>query len=94
MSGERSYEVGIARGDQESAAIRAGIAASDKHPWQWGHYVERDDRGEWTPLIYEADSYEDALDVHLSHNRAAGGNGPFRNSRIVRRAVSPWEVVS
>jgi len=105
------YEVTRARGDQESQAIREGIAEATHHgdgPWEYGHYIERYDgpyvegrvpRGptadeDWTPLIYEAESAEDAEEMHRMHRLDAGLAGPFRRSRVVRRAVSPWEVVS
>jgi hypothetical protein len=105
------HEVTHARGDQESQAIREGIAEATNHdggPWEYGHYVERYDgpyvkgmvpRGptadeDWTPLIYEAVSLEDAEELHHLHRLDTGMTGPFRNSRVVRRAVSPWEVVA
>ena len=79
----------------------------DGGAWEYGHYVERYDgpymegrvpRGptadeDWTPLIYEATSAEDAEDMHRLHRHDTGMNAPFRRSRVVRRAVSPWEVV-
>lgn len=100
------YEVSRARGDQESRAIRERIeAATGSGPWEFGHYVERYDGpleggrmprrtvdDDWTPLIYEAQDLEDAEEVHARHRLDTGLTGPFRNSRIVRRAVSPWEV--
>ena len=72
---------------------------------EFGHYIERYDgpRDEgrtpkltsdedWTPLIYAGDSYEDVEEMHAQHRLDTGHPGPFRHSRILRRAVSPWEV--
>lgn len=102
------YEIEIAGGDQESRRIRDGIDEATNHgggPWEFGHYIERYDgpldegrmpkntsAADWTPLIYEAQSFEDAEELHHCHRLATGLTGPFRHSRIVRRAVSPWEV--
>jgi len=47
---------------------------------------------DWCPLIYEAQSFEDAQELHARHRLDTGLTGPFRHARIVRRAVSPWEV--
>lgn len=104
------YEVSRARGDQESRAIRERIEAATSHrtgPWEFGHYIERYEGplegghmprvtidNDWTPLIYEAQDLEDAEEEHARHRLDTGLTGPFRNSRIVRRAVSPWEVFS
>ena len=101
------YEVSRARGDQESRALRERIEDATSHdtgPWEFGHYIERyDGPGDagvvpsrtksehWTPLIYEAECLEDAEREHARHRIDMN---PFRNSRIVRRAVSPWEVFS
>lgn len=101
------YEVSRARGDQESCAIRERIEDATSHdtgPWEFGHYIERYDgpsdagvtpsrtkEEDWTPLIYEAQDLEDAERAHARHHLDVT---PFRNSRIVRRAVSPWEVFS
>lgn len=103
------HEVTSARGDQESQAIRRGIAEATAHrdgPWEYGHYIERYDGpfvngrvpgetldSDWTPLIYEGDSLEDAEGLHGRH-RSDTALTPYRRSRVVRRAVSPWEVVS
>lgn len=85
-----SYEVTHAHGDQENRELRAGLATNDRSPFQWGQYCERLDGDDWTPLVYEADSFEDALDMHLMTQRLS--SEVFRRSRVVRRAVSPWEV--
>lgn len=103
-----AYEASRAHGDQESQRIREGIERATSHdtgPWEFGHYIERYDgpldnghvpletaEEDWTPLIYEAQDLEDAEDVHAHHRFDGPLTGPFRNSRIVRRAVSPWEV--
>lgn len=102
------YEIEAACGDKESQRIREGIDNATGHdggPWEFGHYLERYDgpldngrmpkatsNRDWTPLIYEAESFEDAEGLHASHRLDTGLTGPFRHSRIVRRAVSPWEV--
>ena len=104
----REFEIEIASGDQESRHIRDGIDEATRHgggPWEFGHYIERYDgpldtgrmpkntsNEDWTPLIYEAESFEDAEDIHHRRHLDTGMTGPFRHSRIVRRAVSPWEV--
>lgn len=80
----------------------------DGGPWEYAHYIERYDgpfvegkmpQGptsdeDWTPLIYEATSAEDAEDLHRMHRHDTGMGSPFRRSRVVRRAVSPWEVMA
>lgn len=101
-------EAGPAHGDRESRHIREGIEEATNHdggPWEFGHYIERYDgpmdagrmpeetaEQDWTPLIYEAVSIEDAEEMHARLRFDTGTTGPFRHSRIVRRAVSPWEV--
>ena len=102
------FEVTSTRGDQDNQAIREGIVEATHHdggPWEYGNYVERYDgpciegqvpKGQtadedWTPLIYEAESAEDAEVTHQFHVRLGS---PFRRSRVVRRAVSPWEVAT
>lgn len=102
------HEVTPARDDKESRAIREGIEEATNHdggPWEYGYYVERYDGPyiegqvpagptadeDWTPLIYEATDREDAEEMH--HWTVEMGS-PFRRSRVVRRAVSPWEVVT
>lgn len=105
-----TYEVSRARGDQESRSIREGIeqaASHDTGSWEFGHYIERYDgpldnghmpretsEEDWTPLIYKAQDLEDAEDMHAMHRLDTPLTSPFRNPRIVRRAVSPWEVFS
>lgn len=98
----------IARGDQESRRIRDGIEEATNHdggPWEFGHYIERYDGpldegrtpkltsdADWTPLIYAGESLDDVEDMHARYRLDTGLTGPFRHSRILRRAVSPWEV--
>ena len=81
------------RGTSEAVQIRLGLEENDESPWEWGTYIERNDGGDWTPLVYGGHSYEDA---HESWRRdcdlATSAPGTFRNPRLVRRAVSPWEV--
>lgn len=88
------YEVVLARGDLESSLIRDGIkiACPDDGTWQFGHYVERLDRDDWTPLIYDADSLETAQKWASDASRDV--SGAYRHSRVVRRAIGPWEVVT
>lgn len=102
------HEASRARGDQESQRIREGIKEATNHdggPWEFGHYIERYDgplegghmpketnEQDWTPLIYEAESFEDAEESHTRHRFDTGMTEPFRHSRILRRAVSAWEV--
>ena len=101
------YESGPAHGDQESRAVRQGILEATNHegPWEFGHYIERYDGplengrmpketfdSDWTPLIYEAGTHEEAEESHARTRLDTGLTGPFRRSRVVRRAVSPWEV--
>ncbi|WP_336819801.1 hypothetical protein [Gordonia sp. MMO-8] len=71
-------------------------------PWEFGHYIERydgpasGDRSDdqlWTPLIYGEMTEAEALNLHTS-SYSEGPSSPFRRSRVVRRAVSPWEVQS
>lgn len=78
--------------DQEAQpAIDAGIieASADCGPREFGHYIERNDRGKWVPLIYGELTEDQALDFHLRHGH---DGGVFRNSRVVRREVTPWEI--
>ncbi|QIG58236.1 hypothetical protein SEA_SKOG_84 [Gordonia phage Skog] len=87
-------------------AVRRGIEVATHHegPFEFGHYIERFDGGEngdrnddslWTPIIYEADSLEDAVESRGSFAVDIGlGDSHYRRSEIVRRAVSPWEVFS
>ncbi|TEA09103.1 hypothetical protein [Mycobacteroides salmoniphilum] len=72
------------------------IATRPDGPFEWGEYVERfdgkdgDDHADdslWTPLIYGGKSEDEA--------RAAVERPetfPFRHHRVIRRAVSAWEV--
>lgn len=81
------------RGENEAMQVRLGLAENDESPWEWGTYIERNDRGNWTPHVYGGFSYEEAhqkwrLDCAL----VAREPDSWRNPRIVRRAVSPWEV--
>jgi hypothetical protein len=56
--------------------------------YQWGQYVERNDGDEgWTPLIYEGD--EKSVRDWFAADK---DSRIYRNSRIVRRAIGPWEV--
>lgn len=103
-----NYEIEAALGDRESRRVREGIKKATSHdggPWEFGHYVERYDgpldngrmpkltsAKDWTPLIYEAQSLEDAEECHARHRLDTGLTGPFRHSRVLRRFVSPWEV--
>ena len=90
--------------DQETQAIERGIEAATHPdgPWEWGHYIERFDGGDngdrsddslWTPLIYGEMTEDGARELH-DRDRYQGSrkSDPYRRSRVVRRAVSPWEV--
>ena len=78
--------------ESEAAQIRLGLEEWDESPWEWGVYVERDDKGDWTPVVYGGEaSFEDARERWIGF-LAATDTGLYRNPRIVRRAVSPWEV--
>ncbi|MFB9776137.1 hypothetical protein [Brevibacterium otitidis] len=81
--------------ESEAVQIRLGLEEWDESPWEWGVYVERNDgrRGKdaWTPLVYGGmESFEDAR--QRWRNFCGGPPHLYRNPRIVRRAVSPWEV--
>lgn len=82
--------------DQETRAIEAGIAdaTTPEGPWEFGHYIERNDHDSgWTPLIYGELTEEQAQEHHARHRYdGTRGDDVFRNSRVVRRAVSPWEL--
>lgn len=81
--------------DQETQQIEAGIAEATHPdgPWEFGHYIERRDGGQWTPLVYGEMTEQEAQAHHARHRLATGlGDEPFRRSRVVRRAVSPWEL--
>ena len=40
------------RGVSETMQIRLGLEENDESPWEWGTYIERNDGGDWTPLVY------------------------------------------
>lgn len=82
------------RGTSEAWQVKLGLAENDESPWEWGVYIERNDGGDWVPLVYGGHSYEDAYE-HLRQdcNMVTSTPGAFRNPRLVRRAVSPWEVM-
>ncbi|QDF18513.1 hypothetical protein SEA_PUPPER_26 [Gordonia phage Pupper] len=98
------FSVTRARGDQETRAIREGIlsATGMDGPFQFGQYVERFDGGQdgdrsddslWTPVIYEAEDFEHAQEMHDSQKMDIGlGDSAYRRSCVVRRGVLPWEV--
>lgn len=102
------FEIGEACRDRESRRIQWGVEGATHHftgPFEFGNYVERYDgplddgrmptntqEQDWTPLIYEAQDFEDAKELHDRNIRDDGPHSPYRYSRIVRRAVSPWEV--
>lgn len=82
------------RGESEAMQVRLGLEENDESPWEWGIYIERNDRDGWTPLVYGGFSHEDAKEQHRDNERlAASTPDHFRNPRLVRRAVSPWEVM-
>ena len=81
--------------ESEEVQIRLGLEEWDESPWEWGVYVERNDNSDgedyWIPVIYGGrESFEDARRSWL--NFCDGPLSLYRNPRIVRRAVSPWEV--
>lgn len=85
------------RGTNEAEQVKRGLAENDESPWEWGVYIERndgrDDRDGWTPLVYGGLSYEHAHESwRLDCNMVTRMPDRYRNPRIVRRAVSPWEV--
>lgn len=82
------------RGTSEAVQIRLGLKENDQSPWEYGVYVERCDDGDWTPLVYgEHWDYDEARVSWRSLARSAAAHpGHYRNPRIVRRAVGPWEV--
>jgi hypothetical protein len=56
---------------------------------EWGEYVERNDGGAWTPLVYTAGSEREVAEEW------ATGDKPdeyYRNARLVRRVVGDWKV--
>lgn len=85
------------RGTNEAEQVKLGLAENDENPWEWGVYIERNDgtvdRDDWTPLVYGGFSYEDAYE-HWRRDCDMVTRMPdrYRNPRLVRRAVSPWEV--
>ena len=85
------------RGTNEAEQVRLGLAENDKSPWEWGIYIERNDgrvdRPDWVPLVYGGFDYEDAYRRWRQKCDAVTSvPDHFRNPRLVRRAVSPWEV--
>ena len=75
-----------------SDQISFGLEEWDDSPWEWGVYVERDDKGDWTPLVHGGlGSFKEARERWL-RLLGATSTGCYRNPRVVRRAVSPWEV--
>ncbi|MCT1689888.1 hypothetical protein M3B11_02755 [Brevibacterium sp. p3-SID960] len=81
--------------ESEEVQIRLGLEEWDESPWEWGVYVERNDGSDgedcWVPLVYgEMVSFDDAR--QRWRNFCDATQGIYRNPRIVRRAVSPWEV--
>ena len=81
------------RGTNETEQVKLGLAENDESPWEWGLYIERNDQGDWTPLVYGGLSYEHAHESWLlDREMATRMPDRYRNPRIVRRAVSPREV--
>lgn len=81
------------RGTNEAEQVRLGLAENDESPWEWGIYIERCDSEGWVPLVYGEHTYESAYRRWRRQcNVAARMPDRVRNPRIVRRAVSPWEV--
>jgi hypothetical protein len=82
--------------DQETQEIEKGIAEATipDGPWEFGHYIERNDNDSgWIPLIYGGLTEGLAQELHARHRYdGTRGDDVFRNSRVVRRAVSPWEL--
>lgn len=81
-------------------SIKDGIAEATypEGPWEFGEYCERydgpadGDRSDdslWIPLIY-GEMTETEARQRVSEERMVPEF--IRNSRVVRRAVSPWEV--
>jgi len=75
------------------ANILEVAARNGEDRYQWGHYIERNDgrdgKSDWFPIIYDGDEES----VRQWHGTGRHGDS-FRNSRIVRRAIGPWEQVS
>ena len=86
------------RGAAEATQIALGLEENDESPWEYGTYIERNDgrdgQDDWTPLVYGGyESFSDVRNMWLSDCDAATRHpNAVRNPRIVRRAVSPWEV--
>lgn len=72
----------IQRGIQEVLEING------EDRYQWGQYVERKDGETWTPLIYDGDEQT----VKQWHAGDRVDNDDLRNSRVIRRAIGPWEI--
>lgn len=77
----------------EIAQVRLGLEENDESPWEYGAYIERCDNGNWVPLVYGSHAdYEDArITWKRDSDMAAQYPEHYRNPRIVRRAVGPWE---
>lgn len=81
--------------ESEALQIKAGLEFCDESPWQWGNYMERynEDEDIWYPCVYgDRTTFEEArqqwlADCHITTLFPQR----YRNPRIVRRAVSPWE---
>jgi hypothetical protein len=67
--------------------LRIAEATENATLTQWGVYCERDDKGEWTPLIYDAPDRQMAR----SWLRTFAGPG-YRNATLVKRKVEPWRA--
>ena len=85
------------RGTSEAWQVKLGLAEHDESPWEWGIYIERNDgsgnQPDWTPLVDGGLTYGAAQNRwRLDCEFAAHNPDQFRNPRLVRRAVSPWEV--
>ncbi len=87
------------QGTSEAMQVAVGLEQNDESPWEYGLYVERNDgrdgKDGWTPLVYGGCvNYEDAVQcARPTMHSITVSPRTFRNPRIVRRAVSPWEVV-
>lgn len=82
------------RGTSETEQVTLGLAENDESPWEWGIYIERCwDNDYWTPLVYGELSYEHAHETWLLNcGLVTRLPDQYRNARLVRRAVGPWEV--
>ena len=69
----------------------------DESPWEWGIYFERNDgyhsgTEKWVPMTFGGfKSFEVAQ--RLVSSKLTSAPKIYRDIHIVRRAVSPWEVV-